>query len=925
MGVNILKKTNFKKLNLGRSSIGVTICILMLITSVATTMGTFINTNEQININPNSLDYTFLFKEPTFKSIQPNNYEYTLVDIDGCLSVGKQAGEPQIPIKMISLLLPPKKTVSSINVIGTPIEIESSINFLEKPIFPYQNSVPFGQEVTQEIEVNSNIYSSDNPYPSTIYTDYQIGYSHGYSILDFGLYPIQYTPSDGTIIFYPELSVTVNLVDTDYVNPLFRNNPEDENWVEKLVSNPEITREYRLSDLPTFDYPGGLCDSSDSYDYVIITTTYNSLNYWATGGTLTYNWDSLMDKHESDDGLRCNLVTVQDINACTDYHNANPLFNDQQAHIREFCKDAYQDWGTIYILIGGDGESNFIPARDMDTNYETDIDADIYWSNLDNDFNADSDNYWGETGDNGFDLYSDLFIGRVTCDIPQDVSNWLTKCFYYADSTEDVYLDNAAFYGGNTGWQCEGDDFMDYSAVKGTDDWLGPNPHYDGPFPTWVGFQFGFETWNSEHDGNQFDLSERWTAEPTNPGWQGGSESVAINGLKTAINNDQATLISGIAHADPSMSLDVYASSWESQYTNTKPFFLHDYGCHCGDFDASDDGVLHSMLFHSNTELAFGVVYNTCYGWGNLYCTNSSSAYQAKEFWSYFLDMENKSEDFGNWQLGRAQAFSKDRMAPSIAIPGLEWDASYGTWRAIIQGCLLFGDPAQTIKTPHPSAPPEQPTKPEGKDKVLWYKDYSYASSATDPEDEDIYYIFDWDDGNSSGWLGPYSSGDIVTASYSWTDLGVYEVKVKAKDIWGASSPWSEPLIVTVTDNTPPYAPSIDGPTNVMPFIPYSYTFNTTDADGDDVSYYIDWGDGSSQWHGPFISGEVLTVEHKWKTGSHTIKAKAKDSYGDDSEFTYLEVSIPRNKISIFNMLLSRFLEKFPSAFPILKMLFNAK
>jgi len=40
---------------------------------------------------------------------------------------------------------------------------------------------------------------------------------------------------------------------------------------------------------------------------------------------------------------------------------------------------------------------------------------------------------------------------------------------------------------------------MDYSAIKGTDDWLGPIPGADGPFPTWAGFQFGFETWNAEN------------------------------------------------------------------------------------------------------------------------------------------------------------------------------------------------------------------------------------------------------------------------------------------------------------------------------------------------------------------------------------------------------------------------------------------
>ena len=149
-----------------------------------------------------------------------------------------------------------------------------------------------------------------------------------------------------------------------------------------------------------------------------------------------------------------------------------------------------------------------------------------------------------------------------------------------------------------------------------------------------------------------------------------------------------------MAHANSDISMDVYNTDWEANYHNTKPFFLHDFGCHCGDMSASDDGVLHSMLFHSDTELAFACVMNTCYGWGNLYSTNCSSGLQQKLFWDYFFNY-SKCGGSINWQLGKAQAFSKDAMAPTI-----DWDSSYGTWRSIIQGCLLFGDPAQRIKPP---------------------------------------------------------------------------------------------------------------------------------------------------------------------------------------------------------------------------------
>ena len=89
---------------------------------------------------------------------------------------------------------------------------------------------------------------------------------------------------------------------------------------------------------------------------------------------------------------------------------------------------------------------------------------------------------------------------------------------------------------------------------------LGPTPDQ---FPSWVGFQFGFETWNEVNPGNQFNLSVKYTEAPSpNPGWSGAG----VTGFRNAINNDLVTIISGIAHADNQMSLDVYADDWETLY-----------------------------------------------------------------------------------------------------------------------------------------------------------------------------------------------------------------------------------------------------------------------------------------------------------------------------------------------------------------------
>ena len=904
-------KNNFRKEILGKSAIGAIFCTVILLASMATAINLSKDIGNEANEN---LSYTFLFKEPEFQTFSLNNDDYTQIVMNGCMAIGKNAGEPTMPIKAVSLLLPPMKEVSDIYVTGEPVEIDlNGMDLKASPVVPYQNPVPFGQ-VQSEFIISDSIYSADINYPGNLQDDYNIGYSHGYTILNININPCQYNPAKGTMNYYPEMNVEIKLKDTNEMNQFYRNNPEDQEYVEKLVLNKEVFDLY-TSDLPTFGYDGGLCDPDDNYDYVIITTTDNDLDYWDTTGSMPYNWESLMDKHQSDDGLSCNLVTIQAIDGCTDYHDSNPTFDDLEAHIREFAKDAYLDWGASYILVGGDDE--WIPAREMDTAYEGYIDSDIYWSNLDKTFNADGDNDWGEEGDSGFDLYAEIFIGRLTCDEPQDVSNWMTKSFYYADSIEPEYLDGAGFYGGNTGWNCQGDDFMDYSAIKGTNDWLGPNPGADGPFPTWAGFQYGFETWNKENPYNQYNISEAWTAEPPNEGWQGGSESQAINGFKEAINNDKIAIASGIAHANSDMSLDVYSTSWESDYHNTKPFFLHDYGCHCGDMDASDDGVLHSMLFHSDTELAYGVVYNTCYGWGNYDTTNSSSAFQAKEFWAYFLDMVNKSIDFSNWQLGKGHAYSKDRMAPTI-----DWDPSSGTWRAIIEGCLLFGDPAQKIKTPHPSEAPSTPDAPDGPDEWIQDVECTFTAVSYDPEGEGISYLFDWGNGNYSDWLGPYPSGETIDTTNIWPDLGEYNVRVRARDIWGVVSDWSEPHAISIVENDPPVKVTINGPSLGKVGQELEYTFTSTDSDGHNIYYRVLWDDGDDTgWLGPYSSGEQITLTHTWnKNGNYWIKAWAKDTLEGKSPQAMLNLIITKNlnKIKSVSPFFVLFLEKLLQHFPAL-------
>jgi hypothetical protein len=126
-------------------------------------------------------------------------------------------------------------------------------------------------------------------------------------------------------------------------------------------------------------------------------------------------------------------------------------------------------------------------------------------------------------------------------------------------------------------------------------------------------------------------------------------------------------------------------------------------------------------------------------------------------------------------------------------------------------------------------------------------------------------------------------------------------------------------------ENEPPSAPNINGSVHGRVGKKYDYTFTTVDPDGDAVYYYIDWGDfHTHKWIGLNNSDEEVKVSHVWnEKGNYTIRAKAKDSYGAESEWGYLEVTMSKNKAinTSFMQFLKYFLKNHPNLFPILRFL----
>jgi parallel beta-helix repeat protein len=120
-----------------------------------------------------------------------------------------------------------------------------------------------------------------------------------------------------------------------------------------------------------------------------------------------------------------------------------------------------------------------------------------------------------------------------------------------------------------------------------------------------------------------------------------------------------------------------------------------------------------------------------------------------------------------------------------------------------------------------------------------------------------------------------------------------------------------------IRGNNPPEIPDMTGPSSGKANTVLNFTIVTTDPDGDQVYYFIDWGDGrNTSWLGPFDSGVEAKIYTEYtKRDTFTIKFKAKDTHDAESDWGTLEIEIPRNK-QVINQLLLQFLERFLERFP---------
>ncbi|MBE3136947.1 MAG: PKD domain-containing protein [Thermoplasmata archaeon] len=208
---------------------------------------------------------------------------------------------------------------------------------------------------------------------------------------------------------------------------------------------------------------------------------------------------------------------------------------------------------------------------------------------------------------------------------------------------------------------------------------------------------------------------------------------------------------------------------------------------------------------------------------------------------------------------------------------------------------------------PEQNLPPNVPVQPIGPtfiERGIWYE---YTSYTYDLNGDQVRLRFDWGDGNFSDWSDLVDSNMTVSASHIWDNRSTFSVRVIAQDENGSNSSWSDPLTVTVSEETGGIPPVLDiiapgnGSANQTILFDVSVSVG---PDSEIISYSWDFGDGttgtgktpSHMYTKPGVYSVVLTVldntgKTNLKTFLITIGAGAKTTaQNQESPFSYLAI-----------------------------------
>lgn len=118
---------------------------------------------------------------------------------------------------------------------------------------------------------------------------------------------------------------------------------------------------------------------------------------------------------------------------------------------------------------------------------------------------------------------------------------------------------------------------------------------------------------------------------------------------------------------------------------------------------------------------------------------------------------------------------------------------------AIADGCLYIGSTDYKIYCLRENRAPNVPDEPDGSSTGSVNVVYPYSTASVDPDGDQLWYQWQFDNVLMLDWTGPSESGMQSQITHTWTSSGTHTIRVRAKDNQNAVSDWSVPLEITIS------------------------------------------------------------------------------------------------------------------------------
>ena len=535
--------------------------------------------------------------------------------------------------------------------------------------------------------------------------------------------------------------------------------------------------------------------------------------------------------------------------------------------IKAYIQDAYDNWDPrpSYLLLFGDSE--YVPTSGSS--------FDLFYAKLD-----------------GSDYFPDIYHGRIPADSVAEAELIVQKILDYEQNppTSSDFYNNfavAAYFQDdeNNGYETRrfvrtSEEIRDYlmsldyvgERIYVTESYINPTHYNNGPY------------------GNGEPIPDE-LKKPTFP-WDGNADDI-INAIETGVfilnHRDHG---GEEAWGDPYFDTNHIAGLTNGNLLpvvysiNCLTGKFDNYECFCEDFIRKEDG---------GAVAVFGATRVSYSGYNDFLCRGFYD--------SQWPDFDPEiGEDTPMYTLGEQLNYGKVYMTET-------WGDPWGSEEYTFELFHVFGDPTMEIW----SAVPEE-------------LDISYTFTGDEIE------IFVEDAKGSikgamvvlsqeSGYYakGYTDSGGSVIFDTTTADV-IEEVTLVVS--YHNYKTYFETFIL----NQPPQVPDKPmGPSSGKPYQELTFSSAAIDPDGDQLWYKWSWGDGSdSDWLGPHDSATSVTASNQWgDTASYGVRVKVKDEYDQESDWSEKTwVTIQKSR-SANRPLLKWFLQQFPNAQILLKLLSN--